>query len=304
MLPKRSNMSADGAMLLLEGYLQKRKDTMMRWATYWFRLHNTTLFFYTQMNGSALHLKGNYYIYTVQSVREVTQLDNKRFMFEIIMKNGKRKMLAAETAALRQKWLRHLWYAMKLSATVVSELRSARCETSEQDNTPTASATSVSHVVTDGVRAPHSQPPPVPADGRCESQAPSAQPACKKVPLPNIPQASNHSGPTLLSGDGPNPSGCVTSSAVQKPEGDYDVLPLRKCGYELQPAAETEDIYDYPASYRRALEHGDSAENIYAVPSTLLRRAPDQVASASDCDVRVPPCSLQLDSCPQNDSLN
>lgn len=102
------------------------------------------------------------------------------------------------------------------------------CETSEQDNTPTASATSVSHVVTDGVRAPHSQPPPVPADGRCESQAPSAQPACKKVPLPNIPQASNHSGPTLLSGDGPNPSGCVTSAA-QKPEGDYDVLPLRKC---------------------------------------------------------------------------
>lgn len=30
MLPERSNMSADGAMLLLEGYLQKRKDTMVR----------------------------------------------------------------------------------------------------------------------------------------------------------------------------------------------------------------------------------------------------------------------------------
>lgn len=292
-------MSADGAMLLLEGYLQKRKDTMkMRWVTYWFRLHNTTLFFYTQKNGSALHLKGNYYIYTVQSVREVTQPDNKRFMFEIIMKNGKRKMLAAETAALRQKWLRHLWYAMKLSATVVSELRSVRCETSEQENTPTASATSVSRVVTAGVRSLPSQPPPVSADSRCGSQAPSTQPACEEAPPPNIPQASDHSG------DGPNPSGCVTSTA-QKPEGDYDVLPLRKSGCELQPAAETEEVvYDYPASYRRALEHGDSTENIYDVPSTLLRRVPDQVASESDCDVRVPPCSLQLDSCPQNNSLN
>lgn len=30
MLPERSKMSADGAMLLLEGYLQKRKDTMVR----------------------------------------------------------------------------------------------------------------------------------------------------------------------------------------------------------------------------------------------------------------------------------
>lgn len=123
------------------------------------------------------------------------------------------------------------------------------CETPGQDNTPTASATSISHVVTDGVRAPPSQPPPVPADGRCGSQAPSTQPACENVPLPNIPQASDHSGkrsalhveippkcqqfppaaclPTLLSGDGPNPSGCVTSAA-QRPEGDYDVLPLRK----------------------------------------------------------------------------
>ncbi|AWP18814.1 Hypothetical protein SMAX5B_021068 [Scophthalmus maximus] len=61
-------MSVDGTKLLFEGFLQKRKDTMS-------------------------HLRGNYYIYTVQSVREVQRADSSRFMFEIIMKNGKRKML-------------------------------------------------------------------------------------------------------------------------------------------------------------------------------------------------------------------
>ncbi|KAM6965902.1 uncharacterized protein LKV04_018404 [Tautogolabrus adspersus] len=120
-------MSSDGTKLLFEGFLQKRKDKMkIRWATYWFRLQNTTLFFYTKENCSASHLRGYYYIYTVQSVREVQRADSKRFMFEIIMTNGKRKMLAAETAALRQEWVEHLWQAMNLSTSGISDSRSMR----------------------------------------------------------------------------------------------------------------------------------------------------------------------------------
>ncbi|XP_068192904.1 uncharacterized protein [Antennarius striatus] len=108
-------MSTNGINLSFESFLQKRKDTMKMWVTYWFRLQNTTLFFYTKKNGSASHLRGSYYVYNVQSVREVKRVDTKRFMFEIVMANGKRKLLAAETAALRQQWIEHLWQAMQLS---------------------------------------------------------------------------------------------------------------------------------------------------------------------------------------------
>ncbi|KAM8845703.1 uncharacterized protein AB9W97_000720 isoform 1-T1 [Spinachia spinachia] len=80
----------------LEGFLEKRKDTMRwRWATYWFRLQNATMFFYTQRNGSASHLRGCYYIFKVQSVREVQEV-NKRFVFEITMTDGRRKVLVPE----------------------------------------------------------------------------------------------------------------------------------------------------------------------------------------------------------------
>ncbi|RVE69412.1 hypothetical protein OJAV_G00077690 [Oryzias javanicus] len=109
-------MSVDGTSVLFEGFLQKRKDTLkLRWVTYWFRLQNTTLFFYNQKSCDASTLKGYYYIYTVQSVREIPKATKKHFMFEIILKNGKCKMLAAQTAALRKQWVEHLWEAMRLS---------------------------------------------------------------------------------------------------------------------------------------------------------------------------------------------
>ncbi|XP_062295286.1 uncharacterized protein LOC133999953 [Scomber scombrus] len=89
--------------VLFEGFLQKRKDTLkLKWVTYWFRLQNTTLFFYTQKNGNASHLRGYYYIYTVQSVREVQRVGSKRFMFELIMTNGKRKVLVSQHCGLFQ----------------------------------------------------------------------------------------------------------------------------------------------------------------------------------------------------------
>ncbi|XP_067229915.1 uncharacterized protein [Chanodichthys erythropterus] len=101
---------------LCQGFLKKRKDKMrLRWVTYWFRLYNTTLFFYTKKHGSALDLRGQYYIYEVQSVREVNRSENNRYLFEITMKNGKKKMLAADTADVRQEWMDQLWKAMLLN---------------------------------------------------------------------------------------------------------------------------------------------------------------------------------------------
>ncbi|XP_074552419.1 uncharacterized protein LOC141809334 [Halichoeres trimaculatus] len=137
-------MSKEETNLLFEGFLQKRKDTMkIRWKTYWFRLQNTTLFFYTKENCNAAHLRGYYYIYTVQSVREVQREDSKRFMFEIIMTNGKRKMLAAETAALRQEWVNNLWQAMHLSNSVFLNSRNTNLEHRDRIHSivPTSSQT-------------------------------------------------------------------------------------------------------------------------------------------------------------------
>ncbi|KTF93224.1 hypothetical protein cypCar_00047316, partial [Cyprinus carpio] len=87
----------------------------LRWMTYWFRLYNTTLFFYTKKHGSAIDLRGQYYIYEIQSVREVSRSESNHYLFEITMKNGKKKMLAADTADVRQEWMEQLWKAMLLN---------------------------------------------------------------------------------------------------------------------------------------------------------------------------------------------
>ncbi|XP_038633451.1 uncharacterized protein LOC119953344 isoform X1 [Scyliorhinus canicula] len=100
--------------LVFEGYLKKRKDKMkFAWSKYWFRLQNTTLFFYTEKDCAACHLRGQYYIYTVQSVREI-KATNHEYPFEIVMKSGKRKLLAAERSDLRAVWMEFLWKAMQL----------------------------------------------------------------------------------------------------------------------------------------------------------------------------------------------
>ncbi|XP_041077312.1 uncharacterized protein LOC121296137 isoform X2 [Polyodon spathula] len=99
--------------LVFESFLKKRKDRMkLTWATYWFRLQNTTLFFYTKKKLDASHLRGQYYIYMVQSVREVKA--DGQHLFEITMKNGKKKLLSAETEELRALWIKFLWKAMQL----------------------------------------------------------------------------------------------------------------------------------------------------------------------------------------------
>ncbi|XP_041075665.1 uncharacterized protein LOC121295277 isoform X1 [Polyodon spathula] len=99
--------------LVFESFLKKRKDRMkLTWATYWFRLQKTTLLFYTKKKLDASHLRGQYYIHTVQSVREVKA--DGQHLFEITMKNGKKKLLSAETEELRALWMKFLWKAMQL----------------------------------------------------------------------------------------------------------------------------------------------------------------------------------------------
>ncbi|XP_069604841.1 uncharacterized protein [Ranitomeya imitator] len=100
--------------LVFEGFLKKRKDTMkFTWAKYWFKLQNTTLYFYTRRDAQPACLRGQYYMYSVQSVRSVTSPDGD-FPFEIVMKNGRKKLLSAESEDLRDVWLKLLWKSMQL----------------------------------------------------------------------------------------------------------------------------------------------------------------------------------------------
>ncbi|XP_053309571.1 uncharacterized protein LOC128471631 isoform X2 [Spea bombifrons] len=107
-------MESEKEDLMFEGFLQKRKDTMkFTWARYWFKLQNTTLYFYLTGDSQSMSLRGQYYMSSVQSVRKAAATENE-FTFEIVMKNGKRKLLAADTAPLRDVWMEFLWKAMQL----------------------------------------------------------------------------------------------------------------------------------------------------------------------------------------------
>ncbi|KAE8283100.1 hypothetical protein D5F01_LYC18499 [Larimichthys crocea] len=274
-------MSKDGTKLLFEGYLQKRKDTMkIKWATYWFRLQNTTLFFYTKKNGSASHLRGNYYIYTMQTVREIQKADSRRFMFEIIMTNGKRKMLAAETAALRQQWIGYLWQAMHLSTSGVLNSRNTQLEVRDRIKS-SLPVSSHSDSVTESLPArPLSAPVPAPVnhiDHQIISPNFLSEELNREITYENTLPACSYQ---QHSGDSLNSPHCSSEwSNEERQEGDYDVLPIRNKICEISASTETvEDVYDVPVSCRRAAEH---PESIYDVPSALLRMLPDSASACS-----------------------
>ncbi|XP_068606397.1 uncharacterized protein [Brachionichthys hirsutus] len=243
---------------MFESFLQKRKDTMKMWVTYWFRLQSTTLFFYTKKNGSASHLRGSYYIYTVQSVRQVHSSDGKRFMFEIVMTNGKRKVLAAETAALRQEWIEHLWQAMHLSSSRDSDSRRRPLQVSEQPER------------TDG--DPVEEPP--------SPQGLSA--SADHAPPDNGGTSFPGSLSEELNGDKSPPSTNGLNIADEdEDEVDYDVLPARN--EEAQTDQVDEDLYDFPVSFRGAAAH---PENIYDVPSRFMGMPPDRDSAFSSEEQR------------------
>ncbi|KAF4116207.1 uncharacterized protein LOC131536836 [Onychostoma macrolepis] len=228
---------------LCQGFLKKRKDRMrLRWVTYWFRLYNRTLFFYTKKHGSALDLRGQYYIYEVQSVREVSRSESNRYLFEITMKNGKKKMLAADTADIRQEWMDQLWKAMLLngpdrSGSITNgelvpdnnpEIRSSRCE---ESNTETSS-TSV--------------------DSRCLS---IDQESFQSFADADETQDNLHTDNEIEQ----------STEEFLLTDYDYDVLPSRKVAEEA--------IYDSPPSKwpTNEEEHGVT-DSIYDFPNPVIRK--------------------------------
>ncbi|XP_067472235.1 uncharacterized protein [Thunnus thynnus] len=276
--------------LLFEGFLQKRKDTLkIIWVTYWFRLQNTTLFFYTKKNGNASHLRGYYYIYTVQSVREVQRTDSKRFMFEINMTNGKRKVLAAETDALRKEWVGQLWKAMHLSTSAVSDSRGTQlrvCEQRERRNSSTPIYSESDSVTEFPPARPLSAPAP-PGYIHHENSSltspicPTEEPDTEDAPFQNTLPACNyqhHDGDSLNQSESELNLWSSELSDTEDKQGDYDVLPLRNktCTIDIDPSTETnEGVYDFPLSYKRASDNQDATDSIYDVPSSLLRQMSD-----------------------------
>lgn len=222
----------------------------------------------------------------MQSVREVQRVDGKRFMFEIIMTNGKRKMLAAETAALRQQWVGHLWQAMHLSTSTVS--KSTHLEVHEQRDRVNSSVAMCSHSdrVTESLPVrPLSAPAPtghihhhhhhehssVPSTFDLH-EGPHAGEATYENTLPTF---QHHSGDSLDGLDSPEGPSWL-SNAEERQEGDYDVLPCRRMMCEISAPPEMDDgVYDIPALCRRVSEPPEPTENIYDVPSSLLRMVAD-----------------------------
>ncbi|XP_042361499.1 uncharacterized protein LOC121957058 [Plectropomus leopardus] len=228
-------------------------------------------------------------------------------MFEIIMTNGKRKVLAAETAALREEWVRHLWQAMNLSTSVLSESRSTRLEVCEQRERLNSSVPVGSH--SDSVMEllparPLSAPDPtghiLHETPVCPSEALISEEATYQNTQP-LCSHQHHSGEHLNGSQGSSvlnnaesmqegdydilplrnslngsPWSRGLNNAEGRPEADYDILPLRNKVFEVNASAGTDEgVYDFPLSYRRTAEHPNPTESIYDVPSSLLRRMPD-----------------------------
>ncbi|XP_043957045.1 uncharacterized protein LOC122822443 [Gambusia affinis] len=296
----RGKMSVDGTKLLFEGFLQKRKDNLkIRWVTYWFRLQNTTLFFYTKKNGSASHLRGYYYIYTVQSVREVHRTDKNHFLFEIIMTNGKKKMLAAETAALRKEWVGHLWQAMHLSSSGLLDSRDPDLEMFDQRGS-LSSNMSIS-LCSDSVRevlparrlSSSSEHIYSETEGLTSSICPPAQEDedSDDATYQNLRRPLTSNKPT----EDPDQS-TEMRYEEQRQDALYDVLPGRKSTCEA-PSTQTHDaVYDFPLSYKTSSDHQDGVydvpvsnhkgrvynvpvseckDAVYDVPAHLLRKKSD-----------------------------
>ncbi|XP_067285013.1 uncharacterized protein [Pseudorasbora parva] len=237
---------------LCQGFLKKRKDKMrLRWVTYWFRLYNTTLFFYTKKHGSALDLRGQYYIYEVQSVREVSRSENNRFLFEITMKNGKKKMLAADTADVRQEWMDQLWKAMMLNGPdrtgsvsngelVPDNNLEAQSNQCEESNTETGSTL---------------------VDSRCLSIGQESFQSFTDVDETQDNEMEQSTEEFILT------------------DYEYDVLPSQK------PVPE-EAIYDTPP-YKWATNDGqhEVTESIYDVPNSLIRKLTEHTIESHSSEI-------------------
>ncbi|KAJ8404222.1 hypothetical protein AAFF_G00339950 [Aldrovandia affinis] len=274
-------MSTGEDELVFESFLRKRKKRMkLKWVTYWFRLQNSTLCFFSKKNRSSLQLKGQYYMCMVESVREVQKAESKRYVFEISMKNGKRKLLAADTAELRQTWVSLLWRAMQSPGhedadSACTCLEGAELRTSGRGSTRSSSGSE------SGRGGPESGGP--------TSELWDGSTLARDLHTSDTPPTATQNSPSLgycleFSAAASFDSGLWRSSLglEEEEEGDeegyYDTLPARTS--QCLPLEE-EDIYDVPLCNRRATDdelagYGEMTESIYDVPSSLLRRISEQ----------------------------
>ncbi|XP_053468680.1 uncharacterized protein LOC128600325 isoform X2 [Ictalurus furcatus] len=252
-------------MPLCQGFLKKRKDKIrLRWVTYWFKLHNATLFFYNKKHGSTSDLRGQYCLIEVESVREIMWTKKKHYIFEIAMKNGKRKVLAAETADLRQKWMCQLLQAMNHHVYNSTEPNSNWETTPDYmyrtQSSPYNMISNSESVVSDMLVRKH----------RCtEPDSYLWSPSMHSAAVISTTTAHIHIdlGMSHVESSHYAEDEVKQKAEVIELENDYDVLPLCK------PLHSEEVIYDTPPSNRRASEQEqETTENIYDVPKYALRK--------------------------------
>ncbi|GAA6099107.1 uncharacterized protein LOC113643999 isoform X2 [Tachysurus ichikawai] len=249
-----------------QGFLKKRKDKIrLRWVTYWFKLYNSTLFFYDKEHGSSSDLRGKYYLIEVQSVRGIMQTKKQNYSFELTMKNGKRKVLAAETADLRQLWMCQLLQAMNHRVCNTTK------PNSNSGTAPNSSVFSNAQPESSHTLMRHHFAEPVSYLWSASVHSAAVIPtACSQ----------NYIDVDLSYADS---SQCTEHEVMQKAEleHDYDVLPPCK------PLHTEEPIYDTPRSNRHVSEaEYETIENIYDVPKYAIRKMSVNEAS---CDLRSPP---------------
>ncbi|KAM9494112.1 uncharacterized protein Hap1MRO34_004118 [Clarias gariepinus] len=249
---------------LCQGFLKKRKDKIrLKWVTYWFKLHNTTMTFYNKEYGCTSDLKGQYYLNAVETVREVAWPKKKHYVFEITMKNGKRKVLAAESAGLRQLWIGQLLQAINQHVFNTTELNST-CETAAD---PMYRSESSHCIVISNSQSEASDK----LSGKLQSAEPESFLWSHNIrPAPVIPTTTSN----IQTVETPHPEDdhCTMDEVEQKPEvieleNDYDVP--RRC----KPLHSEEGIYETPPSNRRASDRDrETTESIYDVPKYALRK--------------------------------
>ncbi|XP_037834458.1 uncharacterized protein LOC108239314 [Kryptolebias marmoratus] len=181
------------------------------------------------------------------------------------MTNGKRKMLAAETADLRKDWIGHLWQAMQLSSSGHFDAKVTEFE--EYDQRERLNSDSVMEVA-----------PARPLSTYSSSENIYAE--AEDMTSPACPPEERHSEEDIYQNiqrplNSRNPNDPIVTdpqssewSYRDKQENLYDVLPSRRSPCDARLPEMQDVVYDFPQSYRTSAEPQDC---IYDVPSCIQR---------------------------------
>ncbi|XP_061081231.1 uncharacterized protein LOC133115372 isoform X2 [Conger conger] len=227
----------------------------------------------------------------VKSVREVQKSEGKRYAFEIGMKNGKKKLLAADTADLRQTWVELLWRAMRAPGerhSVPACIWQEGEELSGQGSAHSSGSEGERRERDRGRLRASSEPWALTPEPLCPGtprawtgRALTPEPLCPGTPRtttksPALGAASFDSGLWKSSLGLQEEEEEEEEEEQDAEESDYDVLPSR-----TQRLLQEENIYDVPLCNMRVTEethpgYREIEESIYDVPSSLLRRLSDR----------------------------